>query len=748
MSTAVSTTSQCDAQPYAASSDNIVPSITDTDRFRAAILENLDQMRRDDLLVDVKLRDTSTFVGCHGVVAAAASSLIEERLISEVRDGRKGDISLEFHDLQAKALKTLVDIIYDSMERHGDGNGDGSYQQLLGKFNIERKDDIHQRDSETAPRNVQRERAAGYATQILAKIHDFRTREFLTDIRIITDASEISCHKCMLAASSDYFKAMFSHRELRESDQTSIAFPEVPADIMDILIDTCYGNFFQPDEDNVQEILQHAVRFQCNRAKQLCCDFIADQIDASNCLGILHMAESYGCCDLIEKASKFSAVNLSAIIDSEEFLELPAELMCRYLKRDDLVMDSEEIALDAFVSWLRQNNSRIDIIQEIIDCIRFPYILPKRLKSYLWHDVRQSHISDKLERFQHETDSDNVQLCRRYLPRNYAKVVTSLKCESMPKRLRIRYFCPANNEWSGDGIFGEAPPIDSHSVSIAAASAYKKMFIFVFTTDGKSYMYDVKLDEWSEKEPHGLVSEVDRKYSNIHAFALTSNIPFDSVFLFWCNLEKTVRRYNIIEDQWEDIAPLIYTYGPDSGVVATQCKGKIYATSYKSVRSVDGQTSAMRGVPFQAYDPEKDSWKLVSPRAFSRWCLLVSTDLNVYLLTPRYFIPERKFFFQDEYHSLSQMSRLGDGRIFIHRYDPDENTWDYAHGKVDIFDDEEDKPSAIVYGDRIYVMKASEIGGGDRSLPIMTLYKFLFDFSENKTAKFLIEWDQQLAYKC
>lgn len=60
---------------------------------------------------------------------------------------------------------------------------------------------------------------AGY---VLSRLHDLREREELCDITIIVEGKAIKAHRAVLAASSQYFNAMFTAK-MSERNQATVS---------------------------------------------------------------------------------------------------------------------------------------------------------------------------------------------------------------------------------------------------------------------------------------------------------------------------------------------------------------------------------------------------------------------------------------------------------------------------------------------------------------------------------------------
>ena len=59
---------------------------------------------------------------------------------------------------------------------------------------------------------------------VLSRLHDLREREELCDVTIVVEGRAIKAHRAVLAATSQYFNAMFT-RKMSERNQAKVGNP-------------------------------------------------------------------------------------------------------------------------------------------------------------------------------------------------------------------------------------------------------------------------------------------------------------------------------------------------------------------------------------------------------------------------------------------------------------------------------------------------------------------------------------------
>lgn len=61
-----------------------------------------------------------------------------------------------------------------------------------------------------------------HAGNVLSRLHDLRERDELCDVTIIVEGRSVKAHRAVLAASSQYFNAMFT-RKMSERNQATVS---------------------------------------------------------------------------------------------------------------------------------------------------------------------------------------------------------------------------------------------------------------------------------------------------------------------------------------------------------------------------------------------------------------------------------------------------------------------------------------------------------------------------------------------
>ena len=108
-------------------------------------------------------------------------------------------------------------------------------------------------------------REKDYGHELLTALDEFRTASMFTDVvlcvREYDRLYEFPCHRSVLAASSAYFRAMFS-TNLKEGNEHHTDIFEVSADILEAIIDYAYKGEIKISIDNAEVSITLLVSFK------------------------------------------------------------------------------------------------------------------------------------------------------------------------------------------------------------------------------------------------------------------------------------------------------------------------------------------------------------------------------------------------------------------------------------------------------------------------------------------------------
>eukprot|EP00058_Branchiostoma_floridae_P008102 XP_002593590.1 hypothetical protein BRAFLDRAFT_125156 [Branchiostoma floridae] len=170
--------------------------------------------------------------------------------------------------------------------------------------------------------------------------------------------------------------------EMRESKQDKIMLEEVQPEGIKLLVDFAYTGRAKITKANAQALLEAACMFQYTKMRDACGTFLEKNLDPSNVLAIVNLADALCCRDLHRKSMRYALQKFSAVARQEEMLSLSKEEIVNYLSHDNLEAQHEEAVFEAATRWLRHDfKCRKAFAAEVLSAVRFPFLRPTYLLS-------------------------------------------------------------------------------------------------------------------------------------------------------------------------------------------------------------------------------------------------------------------------------------------------------------------------------------------------------------------------------
>lgn len=156
-----------------------------------------------------------------------------------------------------------------------------------------------------------------------AIMNELRLDRQLCDVTLrvrYKDLEEVDfvAHKVVLASSSPVFRAMFTNG-LKECGMELVPIEGIHPRVMDRLIEFAYTASISVGEKCVIHVMNGAVMYQIDSVVKACCDFLVQQLDPSNAIGIANFAEQIGCTELHQKAREYIYMNFSQVKLKQNF---------------------------------------------------------------------------------------------------------------------------------------------------------------------------------------------------------------------------------------------------------------------------------------------------------------------------------------------------------------------------------------------------------------------------------------------
>ncbi|XP_010871644.1 kelch-like protein 7 isoform X2 [Esox lucius] len=213
-----------------------------------------------------------------------------------------------------------------------------------------------------------------FLSSIMGVMNNLRKQGTLCDVILVVQGKHIPAHRVVLAAASHFFSLMFT-TSMMESTSHEVELRSAEPEIIELLVEFVYTARISVNSSNVQSLLDAANQYQIEPVKKMCVDFLKEQVDATNCLGISALAECLDCPELKLSADDFIHQHFTEVYKLDEFLQLDVSQLTQLLHQDTLTVRAEDQIYESAVRWLKYDVcNRQGHIVEVLGCVRFPLV--------------------------------------------------------------------------------------------------------------------------------------------------------------------------------------------------------------------------------------------------------------------------------------------------------------------------------------------------------------------------------------
>ena len=206
----------------------------------------------------------------------------------------------------------------------------------------------------------------------MKSLHKLRQNEEYTDVTLQSGDVQIQCHRVVLAAASDYFKAMFKCA-LKESKSDTVQMTMEP-EVLTSVIDYVYTGEIELTIDNVKSVVKACDVLQLTRLMTGCEEFMVAQTNAANCVGFHGLAASYQLHKLQRKVKEAMLAEFSSVAFTDHFKQLSCNELVELVKDDELNVNDEDVVFESVLGWVRHDvSNRKSALETVMEYVRLPF---------------------------------------------------------------------------------------------------------------------------------------------------------------------------------------------------------------------------------------------------------------------------------------------------------------------------------------------------------------------------------------
>ncbi|XP_057708934.1 kelch-like protein 41a [Corythoichthys intestinalis] len=237
------------------------------------------------------------------------------------------------------------------------------------------------------PRGLKEDLRLFQSTLLQDGLKELLNENKLVDCILKVGDRSIPCHRLILAACSPYFRELYFSEDGREVDKKEVVLEDLDPVVMEAIVNYMYSAEIDINDDNVQDVLAVASRFQIPSVFTVCVNFLQQKLTMKNCLAIYRLGLMINCPRLAIAARDYIADRFVTVAKDEDFLELAPHELFALIGADALNVEKEEVVFETLMRWIRKNKeNRIKSLQEGFDCIRFRLLPEKYFKEKVEKD--------------------------------------------------------------------------------------------------------------------------------------------------------------------------------------------------------------------------------------------------------------------------------------------------------------------------------------------------------------------------
>ncbi len=141
----------------------------------------------------------------------------------------------------------------------------------------------------------------------------------LSDVKLVCKGVALKCHKLVLSARSDVFKAMFSHKDAQEEQTNIVNIVDSTPDCVLEMVNFMYTDDCTHMKEHALGLLPLADKYNVSRLKLKCEQWLANNIRVLNVSQILSLADLHNSNELFRVAQNFAVLHMNTVKFTSEW---------------------------------------------------------------------------------------------------------------------------------------------------------------------------------------------------------------------------------------------------------------------------------------------------------------------------------------------------------------------------------------------------------------------------------------------
>ena len=370
-----------------------------------------------------------------------------------------------------------------------------------------------------------------FCVELMKRLNIQRKQDYLCDITLVTnDDREFKAHRNVLSAATPFFCKLLES-DMKENREGIVRFEEISGTVMEDVLEFIYTGTVEVTQENAKELIAAGLYLMIPSLKTVSGRFLEAEMSNSNCISTFYFAEKYDCDELMNNSRRFVLENFRFVAALDEFLNLEAKEVEKWLSSDDISVKTEADVFKIVLEWIEYSKSeRKAFFEKLFRHVRLVLMSRDYLIDVVTNELVQESFaclrltSAALKGSSFSSEGDVLQT-----PRKGVELQSIVVCAGYEN---FCYF-PEKDQWK------RLP--GGRSTGHTQMTRYRDK-LFRFPRVGSVERYDPVFNVWSELELRENVSRVAIVKGEMYALELNTS-----------EQQTTVKIYNVEHCTWETL---------------------------------------------------------------------------------------------------------------------------------------------------------------------------------------------------
>ena len=217
---------------------------------------------------------------------------------------------------------------------------------------------------------------ATFCVELAKRLNMLRKQDpSLCDITLMTkDDKEFKAHRSVLSAASPFFLKLLQS-DMKENREGIVRFEEISSALMEDVLEFIYTGSVEVNQKNSKDLIVAANYLFIPGLRNVSGKFLGRQMSKSNCISTFYFAAMYQCDELMTNTRKFIHANFASVAEMDEFLNLKAKEVERWISSDEISVAVEADVFKIVLKWIEQNKTeRKTSFEELFRHVRLAFL--------------------------------------------------------------------------------------------------------------------------------------------------------------------------------------------------------------------------------------------------------------------------------------------------------------------------------------------------------------------------------------